>query len=151
MMVRQLRSPDEARDVLQQTFLQLHRARNDFRPGANLKPWLYTIGMNCIREQHRRRGRRRELPLEPTDEAKLTIDEDLVEANQETRLAQKRLHAALASLPENQREVIELHWFQGRPFAEVAKLVGASVSAVKVRAHRGYTKLRTVLTEGKDR
>jgi RNA polymerase sigma-70 factor (ECF subfamily) len=55
----------------------------------------------------------------------------------------------LATLPADQRRAIELHWIEERPFAEIAEMVGASVSAVKVRAHRGYKKMRVWLeTEG---
>jgi RNA polymerase sigma-70 factor (ECF subfamily) len=46
--------------------------------------------------------------------------------------------------------VIELHWIQGHPFSEVAEMVGASVSAVKVRAHRGYQRLRTLVAAARD-
>lgn len=147
MMRRHTRSADEANDLLQQTFLHLHRARNDFRPGSALKPWLFTIGMNCVRESFRRRGRRKETPLEPVEEAKLVADVVSLEDLQESKLKRDRVRVALAELPDNQREVIEMHWFQGRPFEEVAKIVGASLSAVKVRAHRGYTRLRAALVE----
>ena len=54
----------------------------------------------------------------------------------------RQVHEALAQLPEGQRTVIQLHWFHGLAFAEVAEVVGASVSAVKVRAHRGYKVLK---------
>jgi RNA polymerase sigma factor (sigma-70 family) len=148
MMKRHVRSHDVAHDLLQQTFLQLHRARADFKQGSELRPWLYTIAMNCIREHFRKLGRRKESALEPAHEAKLTVDESgALEAREQAQITQKRLQNALAALPANQREVIEMHWFQGRPFNEVAKILGASLSAVKVRAHRGYTRLRAALLE----
>jgi RNA polymerase sigma-70 factor (ECF subfamily) len=145
MMRRHVRREEEANDLLQQTFLQLHRARHDFRPGSMLRPWLYTIAMNCIREHFRRLGRRKESELTPDVESTLTADDPSLESLEEARLARDRLLAALAQLPQNQREVIEMHWFQGRPFQEVAQILGASLSAVKVRAHRGYTLLRKTL------
>src|SRR5689334_12688038 len=80
MMRRHVRSPDHANDLLQQTFLQLHRARLDFRPGSELRPWMYTIAMNCVREHFRRLGRRRESPLGPTEEGKLATEGNPVEA-----------------------------------------------------------------------
>ncbi len=55
------------------------------------------------------------------------------------------LRKALATLSDGQREVIELHWFEGFSFPEVAQIVGASLSAVKVRAHRGYKVLKAEL------
>lgn len=63
---------------------------------------------------------------------------------QETRA---QVRAALERLPESQRSVIQLHWFDGLSMAEVADVVGASVSAVKVRAHRGYKALRAALEQ----
>ncbi|MEM1417581.1 MAG: sigma factor-like helix-turn-helix DNA-binding protein, partial [Myxococcota bacterium] len=52
---------------------------------------------------------------------------------------------AVAALPQGQREVIELHWFEGLAFQEVGAILGASTTAVKVRAHRGYERLRATL------
>ena len=60
----------------------------------------------------------------------------------ETRLQVQR---ALADLPEGQRTVISLHWFDGLSFGEVADVVGINLSAVKVRAHRGYKALKSSL------
>jgi RNA polymerase sigma-70 factor, ECF subfamily len=145
MIRRRVKSDEEAQDLLQQTFLHLHRARNDFRAGAVLKPWLFTIAMNCVREHFRRARRKKESDLTESVKATLAAEDPSLEALEEAKLARDRLLAALSRLPDSQREVIEMHWFQGRPFQEVAEIVGASLSAVKVRAHRGYTALRKML------
>jgi RNA polymerase sigma factor (sigma-70 family) len=142
---RRLSSNDDARDVVQQTLLQVHRARHDFRRGSRLRPWLFTIAMNLIREHYRRHSRRREQPL---DSAPLAA-EPATEPEDAERVRERsaRVRAALASLPEAQREVIELHWFEDSPYDEIAMIVGASVAAVRVRAHRGYERLRQILPE----
>src|SRR5262245_45134632 len=95
MMRRHVRAEDEAHDLLQQTFLHLHRARNDFRPGSTLKPWLFTIAMNCIREHFRRRGRRKESPLEPAQEATLIAESENLEDLELSKLRRDRVRAAL--------------------------------------------------------
>lgn len=139
----QLRRPEDARDLVQQTFLQLHRSRKDFRDGAQLRPWLFTIAMNLKREYFRRAGRRPESALEldgRTDPAVGPRGHERLEATDE-------LGYALRALPEEQREVIALHWLAGIPLPDVAQMVGASLSAVKVRAHRGYAAMRRVLGE----
>ncbi len=133
-----------SKDLLQQTFLHLHRARRDFDLSRRLTPWLLTIALNVRREHFRRRGRRPEEPLDDERHREPKVDPD-------TSTASDRLvRRALAALPANQREVIELHWFEGLSFAEVAEAVGASRSAVKVRAHRGYNALRTALGDPDD-
>jgi len=143
VMRSQLRRPEDARDLVQQTFLQLHRSRQDFRDGARLSPWLFTIAMNLKREYFRRAGRRPEAALED-DGASIPV----APRGHEQAEAREELVYAMSQLPEDQREVIALHWLGGVPLPEVASIVGASVSAVKVRAHRGYAAMRRAL--GKD-
>ncbi len=142
IMRRQVRNPDDASEIVQQTFLQLHRARNDFQQGRRLRPWLMTIAYNLKREHFRRRMRKPEVPLEyepPASER----GGDPVERKDEAM----RVRAALASLPAGQREVIIMHWFEEMSFPDVAEVLGLSVSAVKVRAHRGYKVLRKLLEQ----
>lgn len=129
---------EDAHDLVQQTFLQLHRARADFRADALLRPWLLTIALN-LKRRHLRRLRHPETTL---DEVAMT---DLIwELGSEDDV---RVRALIERLPSDQRKVIVLHWMEGRTFAEVANAVGASLSAVKVRAHRGYAAIRDALRE----
>ncbi len=140
-MLRELYAREEANDLVQQTFLQLHRARADFDQRQALKPWLFTIAMNLKREYFRRHKRRPERSLE----AQVGLEPAVAALGAERVDARRTLARALLELPRDQREVIELHWFDELEFPEVAQVVGASVSAVKVRAHRGYVRLRRAL------
>jgi RNA polymerase sigma-70 factor (ECF subfamily) len=140
-MLRELHAREEAHDLVQQTFLQLHRARRDFDAAQKLKPWVFTIAMNLKREYFRRKKRRPESSLE----AELGAEPAVAARGAAQVEARRALTKALAELPPDQREVIELHWFDELEFPEVAQVVGASVSAVKVRAHRGYVRLRHAL------
>lgn len=141
MVRRHLPSDDDARDLVQQTFLKLHGARNDFRADAMLRPWLLTIAMNLLRERWRTQKRR---PSVPVDDVELASDARTSEPL-ESRLLRERVVAAVAALPDAQREVVELHWFQELPFAEIATIVGANEGAVRVRAHRAYERLKQML------
>jgi RNA polymerase sigma-70 factor (ECF subfamily) len=105
-----------------------------------LRPWIFTIAINLKREHFRRVRRRPESSLD----AENAPEPAVVGHGDRTEAAQAIRHA-LARLPPDQREVIELHWFDGLSFPEVAEIVGASVTAAKVRAHRGYVALRRVL------
>ena len=140
---RRVGSTDEVDELVQQTFLHLHRSRRDFREGALLRPWLYTICLNVCRH-HIRRRRRRGVSTELHDGVTPTVPAHDIVADEDAR----RVRAALAALPEHERIVIELHWLQGLGFREVAEVVGAGLSAVKVRAHRGYKRLRVALHDG---
>lgn len=139
---RGLPRTSDADDLVQQTFLQVHRARRDFRPGSRLRPWLLTIALNLARQYFRRRGRRPEASL-PDDGPGEPIAS--AGSDPEGAVRDAQLRRALDALPDAQREVIVLHWFEGLSFREIAAVVGASQPAVKVRAHRGYEKLRAAL------
>jgi len=138
---RHLSESDLARDIVQQTFVQLHTARHDFRKDAKLRPWLHTIAMNLVRQHYRRSKVRKERPLSEgaalPDEAKPLPLERAQQAAQ--------LQEALGTLPATQREVVMLHWFEEKSFAQVATLLDSSEGAVRVRAHRAYTRLREIL------
>ncbi len=138
---RHLRSDELAEEIVQQTFFRLHGARKDFRRGSKLRPWVMTIAMNLVREHWRRKKRRKMTALEVEAQAAPEADFMPLEIRERSAL----LHAALEKLPTSQREVVELHWFQERPYAEVATIVGTSEGAVRVRAHRAYATLKQLL------
>lgn len=128
-----------ADDVLQTTFLSIVRARGRYERGAPFRPWLYTVAVNAARD-HLRRNRREE-PHEPGALPETAAEPVPLPDPALTRTVE----AALAQLPDNQREAIVLHRFEGFSFKEIAELLGVTETAVKVRAHRGYERLRTLL------
>jgi len=132
----------ETQELVQQTFLQLHHSRCDFREGASFRPWVVTIALNVRRNHTRTQRPGREVALQVNTHSQPARAERALEQNDTNHRVQK----ALNRLKPGQREVIELHWFSGMSFAEIGHTLGASRSAVKVRAHRGYETLRRVLT-----
>jgi RNA polymerase sigma-70 factor (ECF subfamily) len=143
-ILKMVRSPEEANDILQQAFLHLHRARYSFDQSAVLRSWLYTIALNCVRQRVRYRGRRREVSIDETRIEAFAWDTDPAVVEHQ-RLRRERVRSAIDRLTGLERQVIEMHWFEERSFPEVARILGASLSAVKLRAHRGYVKLRAHL------
>jgi len=138
--------PEVVRELVQETFLQVHRARADYDPARPLRPWMTTIAMNLRRDYLRRMQRRPEGAL--ADEA--ALERESHEGGQTAAVEATRVRAVIAQLPENQRAVLELHWFEGLSFPEVAQVLGAKPSAVKVRAHRAYKRLRELLADEKN-
>ena len=140
VMTRQVASAEDARDLVQQTFLQVHRARLDFDPRAKFRPWVFTIGFNMCRQLGRSRSRRRESPSNDASQSERTAPIGDLDAAHDVR-------AALAQIPADYREAIVLHWYEGLSFEEASVVVGASVTALKLRAHRGYKMLRALLED----
>ena len=134
-------SAADASDVVQQTFVHVHQSRRDFRAGAEVRPWIYTIAFNVIRDMGRRFSSQSRLK-----------DRIAAEPRPETASVKESptgrvspLRSALGRLSPAQREVLELHYFQEMSFRDIARLIGSGEGAVRVRAHRGYQKLRHIL------
>jgi RNA polymerase sigma factor (sigma-70 family) len=127
-----------ASDLTQATFLSVVRGRGRFVAGYRFKPWLYTIAMNALRD-HQRRATREVLSSHGT------LPEEEVYAQLPDPGLERAVQAALRKLPEIQRETVVLHQFEGFSFKEIAAMVGLTESAVRVRAHRGYERLRELL------
>ena len=129
-------------DVVQDVLLAIHRARHTYRPERPFGPWWRTVARNAVTDYYRRRGRRRdrELPLEGFDIAEEPVDAADDELSPE-------LASALAALPRNQREAVELIHLQGLSVNDAAKRAGTTPGALKVRAHRGYRAMRRRLEE----
>ena len=126
-----------AQELTQAAFFSLVVSRGRYKSGAPLRPWLYAIATNAARDFFRKH-KNEVLEAEPgMDE---TVDPPATDPGLE-----RAVKRALAELPDDQREAIVLHRFEGLSFAEVAVAVGASEAAVRVRAHRGYEKLRVSL------
>src|SRR5262249_43058033 len=143
--VRRTRDRAKAEDVVQQTMLQIHRARGRFLPGAEVTPWAFAIARRLLIDQHRRRGREVLAPTaDEIGDLLLSLDAPPDEVAIEKEVA-TRLGEELQRLPENQRIAFELIKQDGLSVAEAARVLGTTVAAVKLRAHRAYEALRAAL------
>src|SRR5262249_48956088 len=111
VLTRHVGRPADAQDLVQQTFLQLHRSRRDYRDDSKVRPWILTIAPNLARDVLRRRGRRPEAVVEEHALPRALTVPPAVENFE----VQRRVRAAVRDLPREQREVIELHWFEQLP------------------------------------
>jgi RNA polymerase sigma-70 factor (ECF subfamily) len=127
-------------DVVQETLLAIHGARQTYDPARPFGPWFYAIAssrmIDVIRRERRVASRQVATDVLPEPVAH-GADRDDIDVD--------AVHAALASLPPRQREVIERLKFRDESVREVSSGLGMSESAVKVTAHRGYRALRRLL------
>lgn len=136
-LVRMVRDRALAEDLTQVTFLSVVRSRDRFLPGARFAPWLFSIAANSARDALRQRGRRGE---ESIDASPMELVAPTV-APSDPALG-RRLGEALEALPVAQREAVVMHHVLGFSFEEMAEALGTTAVAVRVRAHRGYEKVR---------
>jgi RNA polymerase sigma factor (sigma-70 family) len=153
---RSFRDAGVCEDLLQITFLNMHRGRETFRTvdemsgngvardggasTAGVRRWIFGIAGRVRLDEWRKRKRN----LEDLDrEETIREPEHLPEAPEDPRIA--LLLAALSKLPEVPRQIIHLHRFEELSFREIGEVLGLSEGAVKLRAFRGYERLRDEL------
>lgn len=149
-----------AEDLLQQTFMKAHGARDRFATPSGTDPdravavWYSAIARNATIDHLRRMYRERAVRFDTSGDAMDLLDglRDTAPSSEERALDREqqqslsaRIRAALSSLPSNQREVVTMHKLQGRPMAEIAEELGVREGTLRVRAHRGYKALASAL------
>lgn len=138
------RDSARAEDLLQETFLQVHRSRHTYLPGRPVKPWVYAIARNVFR-MSRRAATRRERREAVAGES---LPDVPVPAAAESLADRESVRRALAKLPEDRRESLLLHHVWGLSFREIGAILGVTEAAAKLRAHRGVRLLRDLLAGG---
>lgn len=142
-------SQDDIEDTVQDIFVQAWRAFPRFRGDAKFSTWLYRIATNmAIKQWHKTRRQSHVIPDEDLPEAvRIAVADPTPGPAQQTefRLRDKALRRAIEALPEKQRTVVLLHYFEEYSCDEVAQLTGCSVGTVWSRLHYACKKLKGTL------
>lgn len=151
---RYLGNEEDARDCLQEAFLQAFKALPGFQGHSQLSTWLHRIVVNCALMRLRRGRSRPEEPIEPLlpqflEDGHSAIGytdwrlsaQELCEQSEVCDLVRR----TIASLPETYRTVLLLRDIEELDTAEVAELLGVTANAVKIRLHRARQALRELL------
>jgi RNA polymerase sigma-70 factor (ECF subfamily) len=139
-----------AEELAQEVFLRVYRSRSSYEPTAKFKTWLFRIAthlaLNWLRDERHERGQERlddvcgDLPVRQVSDRRPSVEQELVYA---VKLAEVR--RAVASLPEKQRAAVLMHKYEEMEYAQIAKVLGCSESAVKSLLFRAYETLRARL------
>jgi RNA polymerase sigma-70 factor (ECF subfamily) len=130
----------DADDLLQETFLQMHRSRSAYNPAYAVKPWVFGLARNVFLMNRRAARRWAEVHKSREDLPEFPV---LPEAD---RLgSQEEIRRCLADLSPDQAEALLLHHEWGFSFEEIAGMLGISAAAARARASRGMADLRVSL------
>jgi RNA polymerase sigma-70 factor (ECF subfamily) len=136
--------PDEALDLVQETFVAAHQALSRYDAQRSMKAWLSTIAINKCRDWGRKRTVRRFLSFTlPIDgQAEAVVDEEpAADAAASDRQELDRVTRAIATLPMNLKEVLVLRTIEGLSQAETAEVLGVSQKAIETRLYRARARL----------
>ena len=143
LMLRMTGSEQDALDLTQETFVRAYEKLEKFNPSAPFFPWLYTMGLNLARDFLRRAKRH---PVESYEsENGFSAEGVLPDQALSDRIDAQQVQEGLQTLPVDYREALLLRFHEGLSMGEVAQALGISLSAAKMKIHRGLSKLRQVL------
>lgn len=145
MAMRRTRSERDAEDIAQEVFLNVYRRLGSFRGGARFSTWLYRITFNTCVDWARRAHRSRILDSPATDDcadSRIDIAEGLFEAEE-----RRAVSAAVASLSERYRKVIELYYYEELSYSDIGAILGIAEKGVETRLYRARRALRRRLQE----
>jgi RNA polymerase sigma factor (sigma-70 family) len=141
---RKLHDPAKAEDLTQEAFLRLIRQIKEYQPPDNLQAWLYRVAHNLCRDYwksaayHAEQYRMAE-PPEQQDPHPSIVE---IAERQETR---REIIASLGELPEVQKDIITLRFFQDLKLQDIADALSLPLGSVKTHLYKGLTKLKEKL------
>lgn len=139
-ILKRVRNPDDAEDVLQDVFVRIHRGLPGLVDDNRLLPWMYRVTRNAVTDLYRKRDAPSSLDHEP--EAEGPPDDA-----QSRRQVGRCLRQLMSELPENDRDALEQVEINDVPQAEYARLAGLSASGAKSRVQRARRRLKQELLD----
>ena len=136
-----VRDQSLADDLVQETFLRIHRSRRTYSPAYPVLPWVFAIARHVYLMNRRASVRRGRHEVECTVET----PEPASRSTADAALARDELARALAQVPPDRREAVVLHHIVGLAFRDVARALGISETAAKLRSSRGFANLRRIM------
>ncbi|URW75844.1 RNA polymerase sigma factor [Sphingomonas donggukensis] len=148
LIVGNVSDPDEALDLVQETFISAHGALRRFDPSRPMAAWLSVIALNKCRDWARRRTVRRFFAFaRPIDEVagELASDAPGIDVAAADRQELERLRQAITELPTALREPLVLHSVEGMSQADTASVLAITEKAVETRLRRARIRLAEIL------
>lgn len=153
-LLRSVRQPDRAEDLMQEVFLRVIQNAADFEGNAKFTTWMYTIARNLCIDHARKMSHRRHASLDASgagDDSTPLVARIANQAPSPDRVAatpdlRQHIAEAVEALPEEQREVFLMRQLHGLPFAEIASVVGVSENTIKSRMRYALERLQQALS-----
>jgi len=149
-LYRMVQNQAVAEELAQEVFLRVYRSRGSYEPTAKFTTWLFRIAthlaLNSLRDGKNRRLEERldddssDMPVRQVSDNRPTVEQQML---RQVRL--EEIRRAVATLPEKQRAAVLMHKYEEMEYAQIAKVLNCSESAIKSLLFRAYETLRARL------
>ncbi len=140
-LLQRVSDPQVTEDLLQETFLRIHKKLDDIEDEQRMTAWVFQIAKNLVIDHYRSKGRE-DIAEMPNDVAAPTHEKENL-----NELVMGWLPAMIAQLPDTYREAVELYELKEMPQQQIAEQLNISLSGAKSRVQRGRAKLKSLLFE----
>lgn len=145
---RQVQNPSDSEELLQETWYKMVKGINYYNPNYKFSTFLFQIAINLCRDYHR--NKKIELKAININNYCILKEINNIEENLIFQEKEKKLHKALNTLSNEQKEVLLLRYFHGMGEEEIATIVKSSKGTVKSRIFYGIKKLKDILNKKED-
>lgn len=142
---RFLASDDDIGDIVQDVFISVYQNAKDFDSTRRFSPWIYRIAHNAFVDALKKRAKGPVYGLDFDRVVPHPIYEDPAESEKEKEEMRVLLEKHLEELPSEYREIIDLHYFEGFKYQEIADILHIPIGTVGIRLSRAKRRLRTGL------
>jgi len=150
-LYRYTHNHQDCEDLVQETFLRVHKSKKSYQRIAKFSTWMYTIALNLAKSMYKKKQRMHKVSIhkdesDPNDFEMLIQDKNILqdeELHQKLSLAQ--LEKALMNLAPEFREVVVYRDLQELSYDEIAKITGVAMGTVKSRINRGRAQIQSMI------
>lgn len=150
-LFRYTHNHQDCEDLVQETFLRVHKSKMSYERIAKFSTWMYTIAMNLAKSMYKKKQRMQKVSIhknetDPRDFELLIEDENILQDEElHQKLSLEKLEKALMRLAPEFREVVVYRDLQELSYDEIAEITGVAMGTVKSRINRGRAQVQSMI------
>ncbi|MDR9418418.1 sigma-70 family RNA polymerase sigma factor [Gracilimonas sp.] len=152
-LYRYTHNHQDCEDLVQETFLRVHKSKHTYERIAKFSTWMYTIALNLAKSLYKKKQRMYKVPIhkdesDPDDRELLLEDSTILQDDAlHEKLSMEKLEQALMELPEDFREVVILRDLQQLTYEEISEITDTPMGTVKSRINRGRAQIQALIKD----
>lgn len=132
---------EDAEDIMQESFIKIYRHIHSFKGESSLKTWIYRVVTNEVIRQYSKK----QLTTESYDQANYLVEMFNADPHVDFSNAEVLLHRAILSLPEKQRIIFNMHYFDAMSYLQISEVTGSSILSVRTNYHYANKRVKEYL------